>query len=140
PRYWSVAMVWFLKAASARSPKTSRFNRARRQRPARRVILSCELLERRELLSGTGFLQGTAFLDSNQNNQLDPNEMHLAGATIQLYKQQTGGAFAATGQTVTTGADGAYLFTGLDGGTYRLVETPPAGYGNLGTQILSQLY
>jgi len=102
-----------------------------------------EVLEQRLLLSGNGFLQGTAFVDTNNNAQLDLGEGYLAGAQIALTAP---GADASLGTgddvpvaTQTTGADGAYLFSDIAPGDYRLIETPPAGYVNTGAQALSQL-
>jgi hypothetical protein len=95
-----------------------------------------EPLEQRVLLSATGFLQGVAFVDANHNGQLDAGDSPKAGATIELYKdgwQQP--------RTTPTDDNGAYLFSDLDPGTYRLVEIPApgSGYVNEEVQILSQL-
>ncbi|MEO6811632.1 MAG: SdrD B-like domain-containing protein, partial [Isosphaeraceae bacterium] len=109
---------------------------SRRLRSARKFVSSLEPLEARELLAA-GFLQGTAFVDGNGNSVLDPGEA-LAGAKIALY-QQVGSTYSHIGTDQTTLADGRYLFTGLDAGTYQIVETPPTNYANEGTQVLSQL-
>src|SRR5205085_1897531 len=73
----------------------------------------------------------TVSTDLNANNQLDPTDTPIAGATVQLY-QANGTTLLGT---TTTAADGTYLFDGanvaggpLAAGTDVLAETPPAGY------------
>ncbi|HWG45730.1 MAG TPA: SpaA isopeptide-forming pilin-related protein, partial [Gemmataceae bacterium] len=90
-----------------------------------------EVLEDRRLLSGSGFLQGMVLNDTDQTP--------LSGAIVQLQQQQTGGSFVSIGTPATTGANGpagSYLFTGLEAGTYQLIETPPLGYVNDATEIV----
>ncbi len=112
------------------------------------VKLNLELLEDRSLPSSGSFLQGTAFVDVNHNGVLDGNP-YLPGANISLY-QGTSAVGTPLATTVTDG-NGAYLFNnvnvsmsygnaGLNPGTYTLVETPPTGYANDATQVLSQIY
>src|SRR5262249_15958514 len=77
------------------------------------------------------------------NSKFDTGEAQ-AGATVTLYKLLTPGGAVDPGfvpqVSGPTLADGGYLFTGLNAGSYRLIETPPVGYGNAGTQTnLSQL-
>lgn len=108
---------------------------ATRPRPARRRFAPhVHDLEPRQLMA-TGFLQGTVFGDVNANNTLDPTELPIAGAVVDLYD--------ATGTirygTRTTLADGYYVFDGLAAGDYKLVETPPVGYANVGKQALSPI-
>lgn len=84
----------------------------------------------REGISGTGYdfaelgatLSGTVFLDAGGGRALDVSG--LAGARLAL-QDGRGQAIADT----TTTADGSYAFPDLPAGSYRLVETPPAGYG-----------
>jgi hypothetical protein len=132
-------MIWpFTRRLNRKTPK-SVGTAARRPR---RFVPSVELLEERALLTAGAFLQGTAFIDANQNNVLDPGEAYLPNATVRLY---AGPGFATQVGQTTTDANGGYLFDdsnvtgGLNPGTYRLVETPPAGYTNQGVQILSDL-
>ncbi|CRK62069.1 internalin, putative [Alloactinosynnema sp. L-07] len=71
-----------------------------------------------------GSLAGVVYVDANDNGVRDAGEPGIPGATVTL----TGPGGATT--TVQTGADGAYLFTGLVGGDYILTETQPAGYAD----------
>lgn len=116
---------------------------AGRRKPARkggRFLPTLELLENRELLSGDGFLQGTVFDDASQDQHFDPGEAPLAGATVTLLQQTAPDTFTALGAPVVTGSDGGFLFSGLDAGTYRLVQTPPSGYMAAGIDLSSPLY
>ena len=91
----------------------------RRRSPCRSRVANLESCEPRVLLSGSaGFLQGVVYLSGTSQG--------LAGATVQLESLPSG----AIVQTVTTGANGVYLFQNLPSGEYRLTETPPAGYVN----------
>ena len=94
------------------------------------------------------FLQGTAFVGP-ASTLTSSNPAYLPGATVSLYQGTTASAANLVG-TTTTDSHGAYLFSdvnvassygkaGLNPGVYTLVETPPAGYVNSGTQVLSQL-
>jgi hypothetical protein len=102
-----------------------------------------EMLESRLLLSGNGFVGGTAFLDANSNGQLDLAESYLSGAQIALTAPGADNILGIGDDLLVasqvTGPDGAYLFSDIAPGNYRLIETPPAGYVNTGTQALSQL-
>jgi hypothetical protein len=121
----------------------------RRHKPGRKFIPACESLEDRTLLAAGAFLQGTAFIDANQDGKLDPGDPHLPGVTISLYQGTTVSPATLLATTVTD-ANGNYLFSdanvpmsfgspGLNPGTYSLVETPPTGFVNDATQVLSQL-
>jgi hypothetical protein len=103
-------------------------------RGAWRARPSVELLEDRCLLAA-GFVQGLAFVDSNGNGLLDPGESHLAGATVSLYSGDGSNLLATT----TTNAAGYFVFNQLAPGNYRIVETPPTGYANSGSQAISQI-
>jgi serine-aspartate repeat-containing protein C/D/E len=91
-------------------------------------------LENRDVPAGL-FLQGQSYIDVNENGKLDLGEPYLPGAVVELRSQDGSALIAST----TTDATGAYLFNdanvpgGLLPGTYRLVETPPAGYLNTPT-------
>ena len=111
-------------------PRKSILSPARRRTSARKWLPITEVCERRELLTGTGFLQGTAFIDvANSGSQVDYNQamgdIPMSGASIALYSSSDG--YAAPISTTTTGSDGSYLFSGLNAGDYRLVETPNSG-------------
>ncbi len=63
-------------------------------------------------------ISGTVFIDSNQDKVQDNGEQGFSGATITLN----------TGQSVTTNADGKYIFSNLPSGTYVEALTVPDGY------------
>jgi len=79
------------------------------------------------------------FVDVNANGTYDAGDAPLAGATVQLFASDgtteinvgpdgiLGTADDAPGG-VTTGASGAYWFSGLPQGDYIVRVTPPAGY------------
>lgn len=72
-----------------------------------------------------GSLSGTVFHDVNNNAMVDANEGGIAGVAVRLFRQDAGGnTFIAERLTSATGA---YSFTNLSPGTYRLVEVQPAG-------------
>ncbi len=62
------------------------------------------------------------WLDTNGNGYLDGSEAGLANVSVSLLNDG-GVSIAAT----TTDATGWYLFSGLPGGTYTVVVTPPGG-------------
>ncbi len=91
-------------------------------------------LENRDVPAGL-FLQGQSYIDVNENGKLDLGEPYLPGAVVEL-RSQDGSALIASTTTDATGAyrfDDAHVPGGLLPGTYRLVETPPAGYLNTPT-------
>jgi len=76
-----------------------------------------------ERLPANPFIAGTVYLDGNANGTRDPGEPPLAGVTVTL----TGPG----GTTVTTDANGNYLFPNLTAGaTYTVTETQPAQYAS----------
>ena len=123
------------RIASCGIVRTGRVAHPAARRLARRIIPLIETFEPRIVLSGTGFLQGTVYTDSNANNQFDPSsgDTPLAQAQVQLIQNNT------VLQTITTGSDGAFLFTGLDPGIYTVNEIPPSTYTNSGTQANAPL-
>ncbi|MCL5023989.1 MAG: C25 family cysteine peptidase [Nitrospirae bacterium] len=82
---------------------------------------------------------GTAvFNDINGNGVQDAGEFGFSGVTVKLYRDTNGNGVIDAGEplvaTLTTDADGNYLFTGLSDGNYVVsVESPPAGYTYNGT-------
>lgn len=74
----------------------------------------------------TGSLSGLVYNDTNNNGVRDANEPVIGGVTVTLTGTD------ARGETVTrttvTQADGSYVFTDLQGGTYSVTETQPDGY------------
>lgn len=91
--------------------------------------LSLEALQKRELFaSDLGAISGTAFIDANDNQTYEVGEAVLRNVEVKLYLDD----ITQNGQfdegetlvaTVTTGADGTYRFTNLDGND---ADTPPS--------------
>ena len=77
---------------------------------------------------GTGSLiAGTKFEDTDQDGVRDAYEVGLAGWTI--YLDLDGSATLDAGEPfVATGQDGAYIFSGLDAGTYQVREAMQDGW------------
>jgi len=79
----------------------------------------------------------TVFSDIDGDGILDSGEPGISGVTVKLYSDagtigiiDGGDAVIAT---LTTDANGIYLFTGLSDGNYIVsIETPPAGYNYTG--------
>ncbi|SFK11589.1 Cna protein B-type domain-containing protein, partial [Nitrosomonas aestuarii] len=68
-------------------------------------------------------ISGFVYCDDNDDGIKDAGEAGLSNVTIQLLN-----AAGVVINTTTTAADGSYSFTGLDAGTYSVVEpTQPAG-------------
>ncbi len=72
-------------------------------------------------------ISGTVFEDVDLDNARDAGEPGLAGETLTLYELAEG-TYESTGRTATTDAHGNYRFADVLPGTYRIVETQPAGY------------
>jgi LPXTG-site transpeptidase (sortase) family protein len=78
------------------------------------------------------------FGDVNNNGVYDAGDTLLAGATVRLYSSNGTeinvgpdgilGTADDTAGGVITGANGAYLFSGLPAGDYKVKVTPPLGY------------
>jgi hypothetical protein len=71
-------------------------------------------------------LSGIVWEDFNNDGQVDFGEKGIAGVTITLTGTDDLGNPVTL--TQTTDADGTYIFLGLRPGTYKVTETPPAGY------------
>jgi uncharacterized repeat protein (TIGR01451 family) len=72
---------------------------------------------------------GQIWNDANNNGVLDANEQGVAGVTVQLYRAGDTPGVNQPVATVATGADGSYLFAGLDPGQYFLyIPNPPANF------------
>ncbi len=69
-----------------------------------------------------GSISGVKFNDLNSNHKKDAGEPGLSGWTIKLKGPGN------TVQTVVTGANGVYSFTGLTAGNYTLSEVMQAGW------------
>ena len=92
--------------------------------------------------ASAAFLQGTVYDDAGRDGHLDASDPPLAGATVSLYADGATSPLATT----TTDAYGGYVFDANDvpgglrpGDTYRLVETPPAGYASTSAQASSDV-
>lgn len=76
-------------------------------------------------------LSGTVFEDNDMDLVKDANDSSIAGVTLTLY-ELVGGSYVSTGLTTQTDANGNYAFTGIAPGTYRVAETQPSGYLDVG--------
>jgi hypothetical protein len=71
---------------------------------------------------------GFVYVDNNNNGQIDLGEAPIPNTTITLMGTDDAGRQVM--QTTATDANGAYQFTGLRPGVYKLTETQPAGYND----------
>lgn len=69
-------------------------------------------------------ISGSLFFDLDQNAELGPDEVGLAGWTVQLIGPMS--------QTAVTDGNGAYTFTGLTDGDYQVCVVAPAGWTQTG--------
>ncbi len=67
---------------------------------------------------------GIVWEDLNVNQEIDPGEPPVAGATVVLFD-----ALNSEVARYDTGADGMHRFVGLDAGQYTVTALLPAGYG-----------
>ena len=75
----------------------------------------------------TASITGTVFKDANANGKQDAGESGFAGVTVYL-DLGLDVTLDATDPRATTSATGAYTFTGVFPGTYRVREVLPSGY------------
>jgi uncharacterized repeat protein (TIGR01451 family) len=101
---------------------------------------------------GVSSLSGYEYVDANANGSKDSGESGIAGVTMTLTGIDYDGN--AVSKTATTGANGYYQFTNLQGSNaagYTITETPPAGYldgkdsvgsvgGVLGSSQISKIF
>ncbi|MCX7427684.1 MAG: carboxypeptidase regulatory-like domain-containing protein, partial [Planctomycetia bacterium] len=78
-------------------------------------------------------ISGTVFVDADMDNVRDSGESPIAGVEVTLL-ELVEGDYVSTGKTTLTGSNGGYQFDGVLPGTYRVVETQPAGYLSVGAQ------
>ena len=73
-----------------------------------------------------GSLQGTAYIDTNNDGLFQVSEVGIAGVTFRL----TGTTDLGTSVNVVQASDaqGAYQFTGLRPGIYKITQTAAAGF------------
>ncbi len=70
-------------------------------------------------------LSGRVYMDYNDNGLIDPEETPVPNVTLTLEGVDARGNPVRL--VATSGVDGAYRFAGLAGGSYKIVETQPAG-------------
>jgi uncharacterized repeat protein (TIGR01451 family) len=70
--------------------------------------------------TGENSIAGFVYADVNNNGIKDPAEQPLPNVPVTITGPET--------RTVTTAADGSYLFAGLASGTYTVSETQPAAF------------
>ncbi|MFG0255398.1 MAG: beta strand repeat-containing protein, partial [Rhodopirellula sp. JB053] len=114
-------MIWQRMIDRLTGQKTRRNERSATRRGKNSRRLKLESLQKRELLaSDLGAISGVAFIDNDGDSTYDVGETLLQNVDVNLYLDDVtqNGVFDA-GETLvgtmTTGADGAYRFTGLDG-------------------------
>ena len=76
-------------------------------------------------------ISGNVWHDRDFDLKHDAGEEGIVGATLSLWKKNAAGTYDDTGHTATTDGAGNYEFgqaLNLKPGTYRVVETQPAGY------------
>lgn len=78
-------------------------------------------------------IAGSVFEDANANNYRDAGDNGIAGVTLSL-EEFDGASYVPTDKTTVTDANGAYQFTGILPGKYRIVETQPAGLFSVGAK------
>ncbi len=109
-------------------------NRHPRRRVLAKKIGRYESLEPRVVMAND-FLAGTAFIDTNNNGQQDNGENYLAGATIELRTADG----ASLLDTRVTNSEGAYVFTNVSPGDYRLVNRSAPNYASSMALPLSEI-
>jgi hypothetical protein len=79
----------------------------------------------------------TVWDDSNDDGSMNSGETGMAGVEVRLYVDrdddgvaEPGGDDGAPVRTVTTDANGKYLFPGVDPGKYFVAIAPPSGYNS----------
>jgi protocatechuate 3,4-dioxygenase beta subunit len=78
-------------------------------------------------------LAGVVYVDQNLNNQQDlgDGDAGIAGVSLTLLRLE-GSEYVSTGKTTFTDSQGRYKFDNLEIGTFRVVESQPAGYKSVG--------
>lgn len=69
-------------------------------------------------------LSGTVYYDANNNGLIDPGELPIGGAEIQIDLKQSDGTWLTVYQT-TSNDDGTWSAEGLPPGVYSVTETTP---------------
>jgi SdrD B-like domain len=74
--------------------------------------------------TNTASIGDRVWIDANGNGQQDAGELGLAGVTVNLVDASTN----MTVKSMATDSTGAYLFTSLPAGSYRIEIVVPTGY------------
>ncbi len=124
-RFNSQSLFRLFQPARASRPKLAKG-------PRRRKGFGFESLESRQMMAADmAEIVGTVRLDV-QNDNNPANDTLIAGATVQLYRDNGNGTFdagdAVVGGVATTDALGQYRFTGLGTGKYFAKLTLPSAY------------
>ncbi|HEV2690847.1 MAG TPA: SdrD B-like domain-containing protein, partial [Bryobacteraceae bacterium] len=77
--------------------------------------------------TGLASVSGTVFADNNGNATLDSGELGVSGRKLYIDKNKNG-VLDLGEPTFTTGANGAFSFTSLAAGTYRIRDVLPSGW------------
>src|SRR5215207_3960056 len=126
-----VRKLFSIPTTVERRSSDTRGRSARRGRPSGALSLGFETLETRQMLAADmAEIIGTVRLDV-QGDGNAANDTLVAGATVQLYRDNGNGAFdagdAVVGGAATTDVLGQYRFTGMGVGKYFVKLTlPPA--------------
>ncbi|MEA1951710.1 MAG: SdrD B-like domain-containing protein, partial [Planctomycetota bacterium] len=96
-------------------------------RPVRTAAAIMEVMQEPEPIT----LSGTVFEDNDLDLFQDPTEDGIQHVTLSLY-ELVGAQYEFTGRTEQTDGAGDYAFDALLPGTYRVVETQPGGYLDVG--------
>ncbi len=76
------------------------------------------------MAAATGSISGVVFFDANGNGIRNSGEAGLAGVRVQAVQG------TSYNNSVLTGADGSYSFSGLAAGSYVVTETDLSGYAS----------
>jgi large repetitive protein len=90
------------------------------------VLVATDTAINYDFVEGYASIAGTVYSDLNDNGVQDPGEPGIANASVTLNGTDPNGAIAPV--TLTTDANGNYLFDDLLAGTYVVTEVTPTGY------------
>ena len=85
------------------------------------IVCAACLLAAGALAAGQSAVTGCAYVDANQNGVCDGGEQLMAGAPVYLERLMNGEWTPMNNQQLTESSQGAFQFTGLENGTYRVV-------------------
>ncbi len=85
---------------------------------------------REVIVDNNASISGRVIDDANANGRIDPTEKPIPGVNVRLTGRTASGADLT--RDLTTGTDGAYSFTMLPPGTYRVIETNLPNYIDTG--------